>query len=187
MAKKAHGLGRGLDSLFEETEDWNSAGLQEIPIGELDINPDQPRKSFDEESIALESGTLIEGTYAFNDMSPFELDSKRIDDRKRIKAAQTVYERTIKKLIQARRSYNIEVLTEQIPSDIWVGDKVRVLYDNSIWEQTECSSYWKKILAMDDWYYITRIEYEFDENGVETNRLTLTKWIRIERETNNYD
>ena len=53
MAKKAHGLGRGLDSLFEETEDWNSAGLQEIPIGELDINPDQPRKSFDEESIAL--------------------------------------------------------------------------------------------------------------------------------------
>ncbi|MBP3721463.1 MAG: hypothetical protein J6J41_09035 [Clostridia bacterium] len=46
MAKKAHGLGRGLDSLFAETEDWESTPLQEIPIGELDINPDQPRKSF---------------------------------------------------------------------------------------------------------------------------------------------
>ena len=53
MARKAHGLGRGLDSLFAETGDWESTPLQEIPIGELDINPDQPRKSFDEESIGL--------------------------------------------------------------------------------------------------------------------------------------
>ena len=53
MARKAHGLGRGLDSLFAETEEWESAALQEIPIGDLDINPDQPRKSFDEDSIAL--------------------------------------------------------------------------------------------------------------------------------------
>ncbi len=53
MAKKAHGLGRGLDSLFAETEEWNGEGLQEIPVGELDINPDQPRKNFDEESINL--------------------------------------------------------------------------------------------------------------------------------------
>jgi len=53
MAKKAHGLGRGLDSLFADSEEWDSAGLQEIPIGELDINPDQPRKNFDEESIEL--------------------------------------------------------------------------------------------------------------------------------------
>lgn len=141
----------------------------------------------DEESIALESGTIIEGTYAFNDMSPFELDSKRVDDAKRIKAAQTVYERAIKRLIQARRSYTLEVTTEQIPTDLWVGDRVRVLYDNRIWEQMECSSYWRKLLALDDWFYVTRIEYNFDENGVETNRLSLTKWLRIERETNNYD
>ena len=52
MAKKAHGLGRGLDSLFADSEDWGTS-IQEIPIGELDPNPDQPRKSFDEETIAL--------------------------------------------------------------------------------------------------------------------------------------
>ena len=51
MAKKTHGLGRGLDSLFSDVEQWESDGLREIPIGELDINPDQPRKSFDEESL----------------------------------------------------------------------------------------------------------------------------------------
>ncbi len=52
MAKKAHGLGRGLDSLFADNEDWGTS-IQEIPIGELDPNPDQPRKSFDEETIGM--------------------------------------------------------------------------------------------------------------------------------------
>ena len=51
MAKKSHGLGRGLDSLFPGAEEWGTS-IQEIPMGELDPNPDQPRQSFDQESIA---------------------------------------------------------------------------------------------------------------------------------------
>ena len=51
MPKKTHGLGRGLDSLFPGAEEWGTS-IQEIPIGELDPNPDQPRQSFDQESIA---------------------------------------------------------------------------------------------------------------------------------------
>ncbi len=51
MPKKTHGLGRGLDSLFPGAEDWGTS-IQEIPIGELDPNPDQPRQTFDDESIA---------------------------------------------------------------------------------------------------------------------------------------
>lgn len=51
MPKKTHGLGRGLDSLFPGAEEWG-ASIQEIPIGELDPNPDQPRRTFDDESIA---------------------------------------------------------------------------------------------------------------------------------------
>ncbi len=51
MAKKSHGLGRGLDSLFPGAEEWGTS-IQEIPVGELDPNPDQPRQSFDQESIA---------------------------------------------------------------------------------------------------------------------------------------
>ncbi len=61
MAKKAHGLGRGLDSLFADQEDWGAAGgssIQEIPIGELDPSPDQPRKHFDEETITLLSESI---------------------------------------------------------------------------------------------------------------------------------
>ncbi len=51
MAKKTHGLGRGLDSLFADLEETGES-VREIPIGELDPNPDQPRRSFNEEGIA---------------------------------------------------------------------------------------------------------------------------------------
>ena len=139
----------------------------------------------DEESVALESGTIIEGTYSFNDLSPFEIDSKTITDAKRVEAARTVYRAVIKKLIQARRSYDIKVVTEPIPCDLEVGDKVRFLYDNNIWNMEACSSYWKKILSYDDYFYVTAISYNYDEYGNLTNELTLTKWLKIERETSN--
>ncbi len=51
MTKKTHGLGRGLDSLFPGMED-GGLNIQEISIGELDPNPDQPRQTFNDESIA---------------------------------------------------------------------------------------------------------------------------------------
>lgn len=137
----------------------------------------------DEESIALESGTLIEGSFAFNDLSPFELDSKTITNDKRIKAAKTVYEATIKRLIQSRRSYDLKITTEHLPIDLLAGDKVRFIYDNSIWHLDACSNYWKKILSYNDWFYITHITYNVDEYGNEWCELTLTKWLKIERET----
>ncbi len=59
MAKKTHGLGRGLDSLFAGTEDWGTS-IQEIPVGELDPNPDQPRRHFSEESLSQLSNSIRE-------------------------------------------------------------------------------------------------------------------------------
>lgn len=137
----------------------------------------------DEESIALESGKLIEGTFSFNDLSPFEIDGKRIKDAKRLKAAKVVYARAIRELKHARRSYNITLTTEEIPADLMVGDRVILMYTNRIWNMEACSNYYKKILSYDDWYYVTRIDYEIDVNGGETNELTLSKWIKVERET----
>lgn len=139
----------------------------------------------DEESIALEQGTLIEGSYSFNDYSPFEIDGKTISDRKRIRAAKTVYNAVIKKLIQARRSYDVTFNCEPLPCDVEVGDRILFKYDNSIWNLEACSNYWKKILSYDDWFYITRIEYNYDQNGNLTNNVTLSKWLKTERETAN--
>lgn len=52
MPKKTHGLARGLDVLLPEEDLLSSGGGQEILIGDIDPNPDQPRRAFSEESIA---------------------------------------------------------------------------------------------------------------------------------------
>lgn len=152
---------------------------------ELAPNNELEYAILDVESIALESGHLIEGTFAFDDLAPFQVNSRRIRNPRRRLAAKKVYEAGIRKLKQSRRSYDIEVTVEEIPTDIWVGDRVRFRYDNSLFKLNACSNYWKKILQKDDWFYITKISYDIDENGGETNQLTLTKWIKIDRETSN--
>lgn len=49
--KQQHGLGRGLEALLSQTE-LPPAGTLEISIGDIDPNPDQPRRHFDADSIA---------------------------------------------------------------------------------------------------------------------------------------
>ena len=61
MPKKTHGLGRGLDSLFQTNEEWGVI-IQDIPLGELDPNPDQARKTFEEEGIgSLADSIRVQG------------------------------------------------------------------------------------------------------------------------------
>ena len=51
MANKK-GLGRGLDALLESFEPGKGpASLQEVSVYDIDTNPDQPRKTFDEEKL----------------------------------------------------------------------------------------------------------------------------------------
>ncbi len=52
MAKKTRGLGRGLEALLPDAEEALTSGVQEISLGDIDPNPDQPRRTFSEESIA---------------------------------------------------------------------------------------------------------------------------------------
>ncbi len=62
MTAKNRGLGRGLDALFSQTESVLEAAdvkksqdgeyIIEIPISLIDVNKDQPRKTFNEQSIA---------------------------------------------------------------------------------------------------------------------------------------
>ena len=52
MPKKTRGLARGLDALLPEMDITAPGAGQEIAIGDIDPNPDQPRHTFSEESIA---------------------------------------------------------------------------------------------------------------------------------------
>ena len=51
MAKASHGLGRGLDALLPQNNPTENV-IQEIDIGDIDPNREQPRKTFPEDSIA---------------------------------------------------------------------------------------------------------------------------------------
>ena len=53
------GLGRGLDALLESFEPGKGpASLQEVSVYEIDTNPDQPRKTFDEEKLNELAGSI---------------------------------------------------------------------------------------------------------------------------------
>ena len=142
----------------------------------------------DEESIALEAGTLIEGTYAFDDLAPFNEkdengDTREVTDDDRVKCAETAYEAVIKKLKQSRRTFSIESLVTPVLFN--VGDKVRFIYDANIFHLESCSNYMKKVMTLNDYYYVTKIEYSFDVEGHEVDTIILSKELKIDRETSN--
>ena len=161
----------------------NERGYDYIEFTKLAPNNNLEYAVIDEESIALEGGTGIEGTFAFNDLAPFNIDSKDIKDEDRAKASKTAYDATVKKLKQLRRKCFIDMEVAGLPFDVNIGDKVRMLYDNQVLIQCDCSNYLKKMLAIDDWYYIVSIGYDFDNSGVERNAITLAKYLYAERES----
>ena len=60
MAKKS-GLGRGLDSLFLSSEQpVSDASASNIKLSDIDVDPNQPRKSFDQESLENLSQSILE-------------------------------------------------------------------------------------------------------------------------------
>lgn len=150
----------------------------------------------DKVSVAMESGEIIEGSYDFNDISPITDNAiynedgsvkwyytKKLTNKQRIFAELVVYKKVIKKLKEARRNYSADIVVSELPKDINVGDKVRFVYTNKIWNLGACSNYWKKLIQKDDIYYITKIEYNIDVGGAETDTITISKQLKIERET----
>lgn len=139
----------------------------------------------DEESIKAEAGYLIEGTYSFTDLAPTNTESKKVTDEQRKKSARTAYHAAIRKLKQSRRSHSITLTTTWLPVEVNVGDKVRLLYDNEIWNLEACTSYYKKILSENDWFYVHRVRYSYPDETTEICEITLVKQIKVEREGDN--
>ena len=60
MAKKS-GLGRGLDSLFLSTEQQiTGASVSTIKLSDIDVDPHQPRKTFESEALENLSQSIME-------------------------------------------------------------------------------------------------------------------------------
>lgn len=138
-----------------------------------------------ERSIALEAGNLIEDAYEFNDLGAFSVDGQKITDKDRIKCAVTAYKAAIRLLNQAERRYIINSSTSELPNDIIIGDKVRLVYDDYIYKLAKCTNYEYKTLTQDDWFYVTKIEYNINTGGGEIDSISLEKRLHTDRETKN--
>ena len=114
---------------------------------------------------------------------PDDETKSEITDSDRIYAAQTVYNAGVKKLRNSRPSYVIEVETEPLPCDIQVGDMIRLYFDNDLLKFDRCGNYLKKILTLNNDFYITSITRVLHQDGSETGKLTLDKYLRLERES----
>jgi ParB family chromosome partitioning protein len=63
MGKGRGGLGRGLDSLFEDSTsilDTDSSSVDTLPLREIEPDPAQPRKTFEETSLAELAASIAE-------------------------------------------------------------------------------------------------------------------------------
>ena len=62
MAKKRGGLGRGLESLFEDVSPSFESDnkVETLPLREIEPDPGQPRKTFDDETLAELSASIAE-------------------------------------------------------------------------------------------------------------------------------
>ena len=62
MARGKGGLGRGLDSLFEDAAPVFESGakVDTLPLREIEPDPEQPRKTFDEETLGELAASIAE-------------------------------------------------------------------------------------------------------------------------------
>lgn len=61
MAKGKGGLGRGLESLFEDaTPSLDGGQVEQLPLREIEPDPGQPRKTFDDEALSELAASIAE-------------------------------------------------------------------------------------------------------------------------------
>lgn len=87
MSKKA--LGRGLEALIGTDSSVKNTGVQEIDLGRIKPNPDQPRKDFEAESLAeLASSLQTHGLLQPILVKPLDGDYVIVAGERRYRAAQ---------------------------------------------------------------------------------------------------
>lgn len=62
VARKKFSLGRGLDALIstEDVSTGGSSSINEIPLSEISVNPNQPRRDFDEDALQELAASISE-------------------------------------------------------------------------------------------------------------------------------
>lgn len=132
----------------------------------------------DKEGIALEAGNIFEKAFTSNDIQTVAKDTnKELTDEDRLIASRQLYTQAIRKLIHSRRKVGITVSIDDLEPNTNVGDKVRFMLMSEIFKVVKCSGYYKKLLTVNDYFYISEIEMVVHTAGAITYNLTIEKHI----------
>ena len=132
----------------------------------------------DKEGIALEAGNIFEKAFTSNDIQTVAKDTnKELTDEDRLIASRQLYTQSIRKLIHSRRKVGITVSIDDLEPNTNVGDKVRFMLMSEIFKVVKCSGYYKKLLTVNDYFYISEIEMVVHTAGAITYNLTIEKHI----------
>lgn len=137
----------------------------------------------DEEGVALEGGEIYWGTITTNDTQSVANTNKEVTDKDRIEATKQLYYSAIRKLKNSRRRITYSMTVEPLPKKAFqVGDMVIFKLDEGITELTACSNYYEKILRESDWFYVTKVQYDYSEGNALVQQLEISKFLYSDRD-----
>ena len=136
----------------------------------------------DEEGVALEAGRVYEEAFTSNDVQPIATNNKELSDEDRLVASRQLYTQAVRKLIHSRRKVGYTFTITDLPIGYNVGDKVRLTFVDRLLKVEKCSNYFKKIMSVDDYFYISEIEVTTAQDTFTTYRLTVEKYLYNDKE-----
>lgn len=131
----------------------------------------------DTEGLALEAGEVFEGAFTSNDVQTVANTNKELTNEDRLIASRQLYTQAVRKLIHSRRKVGYPLQIAELPANYNVGDKVRLSFVDELLKITKCSKYFKKLLTVDDYFYITEIVETIHTGGMITYTVTVEKFI----------
>lgn len=131
----------------------------------------------DTEGIALEAGQIYEEAFTSNDVQSVAKNNEEITDADRLEASRQLYIQSIRKLRHSRRKIGYTLQIMDLPAYYNVGDKLRLQVISQILEVTTCSNYYKKLITVDDYFYISSMTETVTTDGHTTFDVTVEKYL----------
>lgn len=146
----------------------------------------------DTEQLKRDSNIVLNTTYNFNDLYPIpnlkqdidedgEMEELVITDGDRSQIISQAYQRAVRKLKAQRPQRAYQMNTSALPSWIWDGAKIHLLYSKTVNvpDEEECGDFKKrKIVNIDECLYLTKRTITFDSALNEVNTITLDSELR---------
>ena len=140
------------------------------------------REYYVTDTVQLEKdgGVVKQEVHQYSDLYPIPGTDKVITTDDIIEMEKRAYQRAVRKLKSQRPEQVFQFKTTALPSALAEGDKIRFIYAKTVTEVDDCGNkVEKEIFSVDDYFYVTEIQRDFDSALNETDTITLDKELRI--------